>query len=462
MRQYYYYLFIFTLIMMHSNCQNKEDTAQHTTMQVGDDQKPYWSNATIYEVNIRCYTPEGTFKAFESHLDRLEQLGVDILWLMPIHPIGLLNRKGSLGSYYSIRDYQEINPEYGTRDDFAHLVESIHSKGMKIIIDWVANHTAWDHQWIQDHPEWYRADAEGNRPTVPFDANGNSTDWTDVAGLDYDQPALRTAMTEAMRYWVEQYDIDGFRCDVADWVPTGFWRECIAQLRSVKPDLFMLAESDNLDLIHAGFNMDYEWKTHHLLDQIAKHESEVAVLCNRLEELNRSYQGDKLKMQFLTNHDENSWNGTIVNRFGQYADAMAVLIFTLPGMPLIYSGQEVGMSKMLAFFDKDDIDWTDQGQRDFYRRLVDLKKSYAPLWNAGYGGSMKIELCSDGQVIYSRDKEEQTIVVMLNFSSENESFSPPSAGQSYKILLSSDSSYAGSVDQNVDLAPGGYMVLSAQ
>jgi glycosidase len=294
---------------------------------------PEWAkNAVIYEVNLRQYTPEGTFKAFEQHLPRLKAMGVDILWLMPVNPIGIKNRKGSLGSYYSIKDYLGINPEFGTLDDFKSLIKKIHALGMHVIIDWVANHTSWDNNLITEHPDWYTHDPGGK--IIPPVA-----DWTDVADLNYDKKELREYMTNALIYWVKETGIDGFRCDVAGMLPVHFWNEAIPKVKAIK-HVFMLAEDETPEMHDTAFDMTYSWEVYHMMNDIAKGKKTADKMDSVLKKDAAKFPPNAYRMQFTTNHDENSWNGTEYARLGDGAKAFAVMSYTIPGMPLIYSGQE--------------------------------------------------------------------------------------------------------------------------
>ena len=293
---------------------------------------PEWSkNAVIYEVNVRQYTPEGTFNAFAAHLPRLKELGVDILWFMPITPIGELNRKGSLGSYYSVKDYRDVNPEFGTMEDFKNLVAQAHEQGMYVILDWVANHTAWDNYLVEQHPEWYAKNDNGEMIS-PFD-------WSDVVQLDYNQPGLRDYMADALKFWVTEANVDGFRCDVAEMVPTDFWNRARAELDQIKP-VFMLAEAEVPEHHEYAFDMSYGWEFHHIMNNIAKGTMNADNIQEYLTKEAGRFPANAYRMQFITNHDENSWNGTVFERLGDAVETMAVLSYTIPGMPLIYSGQE--------------------------------------------------------------------------------------------------------------------------
>jgi cyclomaltodextrinase len=373
---------------------------------------PEWSfNKTIYEVNIRQYTEEGTFNAFAEHLPEIKKMGIGIIWLMPIHPIGELNRKGTLGSYYSVRDYKAVNPEFGTDEDFRNLVKQIHEMDMYVIIDWVANHTAWDHPWTKDHPEYYNTNQDGEF-LPPVD------DWSDVIDLNYDNTDLRREMIDALKFWVEEYDIDGFRCDVAAMVPLDFWINARMELDTVK-DVFMLAEASEPEL-HAAFDMTYNWQLKDLLNEIAKGEKTAAELIDFVETEKDEYKRDDFRMLFTTNHDENTWNGTVFERLGESAEVSAVLISTAKGMPLVYSGQEAGLNKNLSFFEKDVIEWKEHKFRNIFTKLFQLKKNNKALFNGNRGGEMNIipHDHSDKLFAFYREKEKDRIIALLNFSKD--------------------------------------------
>lgn len=373
---------------------------------------PEWAvNATIYEVNLRQFSEEGTFAAFASHLPRLRDMGVDILWLMPIHPIGKKERKGTLGSYYSIYDYFDINPEFGTKEDFRELVGQIHEHGMYVILDWVANHTSWDAVWTRTHPHVYRTDEDG-RFIIPPD-----TDWTDVIQLDYDNPETHRRMHEALEYWVREFNIDGYRCDVADLVPTEFWNEARRRLDAVKP-VFMLAEAETPEHHIHAFDMSYAWETHHLMNQLAGGEITLPDFEEHIKENHQRFPGYSYRMQFTSNHDENSWNGTVFERLGDGVEAFAVLAATLPGMPLVYNGQEAGMDKRLAFFEKDPIEWDDYPMLDFYTRLLQLNRQNKALFNGVHGGPLRrLTTTADDHIFaFYREKDGDKVIVLLNLT----------------------------------------------
>ncbi len=391
--------------------------------------------ANIYEVNIRQYTPEGTFKAFEEHLPRLKEMGVEILWLMPIYPIGEKNRKGGKGSAYSVKDYVSVNPDYGTMDDFKDLVTKVHENGMHIILDWVANHTAWDHPWTQEHPDWYTKDSTGN--FMP----PKGTDWSDVIDLNYDNLELRIEMINSLKFWVKEANIDGYRCDVAGMVPTDFWNTARKELDAIKP-VFMLAEAEQVDLHYKAFDMTYGWNFHHLMNEVAQGKKTVEAFDEYFKKDSTVYPADAIRMYFTSNHDENTWNGTVFERMGDAYPAMAVLSFTIPGMPLIYSGQEAGLNKRLAFFEKDLIDW--KGGKDlqpFYTQLIKLKKEHPALWNGAEGGSMlRIKSSSDDKIFaFIRKKGDDELIAVFNFSPETQKVKlNTESGKSFKDIFSGE------------------------
>jgi len=377
---------------------------------------PAWANdATIYEVNIRQYTPEGTFKAFAQHLPRLRNLGVDILWLMPIQPIGVKDRKGTLGSYYSIRDYTATNPEFGTMEDFRQMVKQSHELGFKVILDWVGNHTSRDNVWIAKHPGWFNYEKDGT-----IVAPGG---WTDVADLNYDNPDMRKAMIEAMKFWIKETGLDGFRCDVAGMVPADFWADARRELESIKP-VWMIAEDEGQTwLMNEAFNANYGWTFHHTMNEIAKGNQDATAIFTYFDGVRERYPVGSYPMQFITNHDENSWNGTEFERLGEGVRAMAVLTFTVPGMPLIYSGQEAANKNRLEFFERDPIDWSDQSLVEFYTQLNTLKAENPALWNGSAGGWIQ-EIENDKEeaiAAFSRVKGDNEVVVVINLSGKEQS-----------------------------------------
>ncbi|HET6558853.1 MAG TPA: alpha-amylase family glycosyl hydrolase [Prolixibacteraceae bacterium] len=408
------HLFIVALgmLVMYS-CQPEVKKSAESAV-TGQAHHPEWSNdAVMYEVNVRQYTPEGTFKAFETHLPRLKELGVEILWFMPIHPISEKNRKGTLGSYYSVRDFKAVNPEFGTMADFKSLVNQAHDMGFKVIIDWVGNHTGWDNQWIADHKEWYTQDSLGN--VIPPVA-----DWSDVADLNYENQELRKAMLDALKFWVREANIDGYRCDFAGGVPTDFWETARPALDSIKPVIMLAENQDQMNLLNKAFNLNYGWKFHHLMNEVAQGKKNAMHLDSLLAVEDSIYPQNTYSLQFTSNHDENSWNGTEYERLGDAVKTMAVLSFTVPGMPLIYTGQEAGLNKRLQFFEKDSIDWTNLEMQEFYKKLIQLKKDQPALWNGEAGGEL-ISISTDMPrmvLAFSREKDQNQVLAVFNMTGQ--------------------------------------------
>lgn len=401
------YILLYVILFVYSiniHAQDVKSTVKH----------PEWScNKSIYEVNIRQFSEEGTFKAVEKELPRLKEMGVGIIWLMPIHPIGEKNRKGTLGSYYSVKDYFGINPDYGTMDDLKSLVNKTHELGMYLIIDWVANHTAWDNVLVEKHPEFFTRDS-ANQFIPPI------ADWSDVIDLNYDNKELWKYMAEALRYWVKEADIDGYRCDVAGMVPIEFWDYVRPQLEEIKP-VFMLAEWEDPAAHIKAFDMTYAWELHHIFNDIAKGKKNVKDIENYFIKNDKTYPPDAFRMNFITNHDENSWNGTEFERFNDGVKAFFVLAAVSEGMPLVYNGQEAPLKKRLDFFEKDPIDWNNYGMKDFYAKLLNLKNQNQALCNGIDGGEMK-QIGSDNDTsvyAFTREKGNDKVLVVLNLSDKN-------------------------------------------
>ncbi|MFN2400772.1 MAG: alpha-amylase family glycosyl hydrolase [Gemmatimonadaceae bacterium] len=378
---------------------------------------PAWSrNAVMYEVNVRQYTPDGTLAALQRHLPRLKDLGVDILWLMPVQPIGKKNRKGPLGSYYAIADYTAINPEFGTEADFKAFVAAAHQHGMKVILDWVPNHTAFDHPWIANK-NYYVTRSDGTIINAR-DNEGRETDWTDVAELNYDNTEMRRAMIAEMRWWVDSTGIDGFRCDVAGGVPREFWVDARRELTRARADLFMLAESED-PKHHASFDMTYGWEFHHLLNEIAQGKKTTAALDNYFARQDSVFPRDAYRMYFTSNHDENSWQGTEFERMGANHIPAFILSATVRNsMPLLYTGQEVSMQKRLRFFEKDTVDWNGPSLASFYRAVFDLKERQSALANGAWGGPQTKLATNGGPRVYAftRTQGSNTVLVAVNFA----------------------------------------------
>jgi glycosidase len=386
------------------------------------------TNAVIYEVNVRQYSSEGTFSEVTKNIPTLKNLGVDILWLMPVHPIGIKNRKGTLGSYYSVKDYRGIDESYGSAMEFRELVAEAHSHGMKVIIDWVANHTAWDHEWIAKHPNWYVQDSLGKIVT--------QYDWTDVAKLNYQNKDMRKAMIADMKYWLKEYDIDGFRCDVAFLVPQDFWDQARKELDGVKP-VYMLAEMEwNADLTQTpntyfdkAFNTSYGWNFMGVTQDMAKGKKTLNDFRKEMNENYAKFPAQMSKMFFITNHDENTWNGTIAEKYGNNWKLYATLCYTLPqSMPLMYTGEEAGLNRRLLFFEKDNItkqEWSDTSRYEWYRALINLRHINPALANNGSAKINEINISQGDTAIsnnvyaFKRKQNGNEVIVVTNFSNHD-------------------------------------------
>ncbi|MGV4412889.1 alpha-amylase family glycosyl hydrolase [Chryseobacterium sp. T1] len=378
-----------------------------------------WKHTTnIYEVNLRQYTKEGTFKAFEKEMPRLKNMGVETLWFMPITPIAQQNKKGSMGSPYAAQDYVSINPEFGSLEDFKHMVDEAHKHSFKVIIDWVANHTGWDHVWTKTNPEFYLKDPDGTFHI----AEG----MDDIIELDFSNPKLREAMIDAMKFWVRETNIDGFRCDLASWVEVDFWEQARPEVEKIKP-LYFLGEYDELETPAYGkvFDASYSWKWMHLSKDFHQNKLPISDLKKLLEDY--SNIGDKsMRAWFTSNHDENSWNGTEYEKYGDMAEALAVFSATWNGVPLLYSGQELPLkTKRLEFFDKDPIPWTGTYQlADFYKTLLTLKSNNPALRGGDPAVTTYwIKTSADDKIMgYIRKNGNREVLVLLNLSDSNINF----------------------------------------
>ncbi len=375
---------------------------------------PTWSrNAVIYELNTRNFTKEGTFKAAQKQLPRLKAMGVDIVWLMPIHPIGEKNRKGTLGSPYSVRDYFAVNPEFGTKDDLKAFVDEAHKLGMHVILDLVANHTAWDNVMVAKHPDWWERDIKGHYHPTPW------WDWSDIIDLDYSKPELRKYMTDAMVYWVKNYGIDGYRADVAGYVPVDFWDTARAKLDKIKP-VFMLGEWQDISLHRKAFDATYAWDWYNSMENIAHGKGDATSLYGYYSANESAWPKDTMRMVFTENHDKNAWEGTGYEAFGDALPAAIALSFIGEGIPLIHNGQEACNKKRLAFFEKDEIKWGDCDITTLFSKLVAIKRSNPALQSAQFGGRMiKIENDNPQHVFsFLRKLNANKVVGVFNFSAK--------------------------------------------
>lgn len=427
------------------------------TSNMTDHPKEWKHSTNIYEVNVRQYTQEGTFRVFEKELPRLKDMGVKTLWFMPITPIAQKNKKGPLGSQYAAQDYTSINPEFGTMEDFKHLVDEAHKMGFKVIIDWVANHTGWDHVWTKTNPDFYLIDPKTNDFQI---ASG----MDDIIELDYSNPKMREAMIDAMKFWVRETNIDGFRCDLAAWVEVDFWQQARPEVEKVKP-LFWLGEFDELDNPDYGkvFDASYIWNWMHK----TKDYNEGKTTFDDLKTLLSRYTaiGDSsMRAWFTSNHDENTWNGTEYEKYGVFAQPLAVFSITWNGVPLIYNGQELPLkTKRLEFFEKDPIPWNGTYElHDFYKTMLNLKSANTALRGGDPAATTTVlKTSADDKVLaYIRKNGNDEVLVVLNFSKENVPFTIDDSNVSgvFKNVFSGPvKDFA--KDKSFYLPVGGYAVM---
>jgi len=432
-------------------------------------------NAVIYEANIRQYSPEGTFEAFRKDIPVLKELGVKIIWVMPINPISKIKRKASgdvftseiedleerkkyLGSYYSVSDYKAINPEFGNLEDFKNLVNTAHENGIYLIIDWVPNHTGWDHPWITAHPDYYTQNEKGEIIDPINPDTGKSWGWTDTADLNYDNENMRKEMISDMKYWLDNTAIDGFRMDVAHKVPPAFFNEAIKIMKKVRP-IFMLAEAEQPELLKNGFDMQYAWEGHHILNSISKGEATVKDLDAYLQKLDTVLEKDDINMNFVTNHDENSWSGTLKERMPNSKEIFTALTYVLPGMPLIYSGQEYDLKHRLKFFEKDSIPKTRGEYFELLKKLGELKTRNIAL-NGGKDAALYESIPIDNEKIFiiKRSKGNKSVLFIGNFSNESTSLKIPIQGDFTDYI--NDSKLILKEHQQFNFKPWGYKILT--
>jgi glycosidase len=415
------------------SCKNEtEKSAENSKTEIANFFPDVEENAVIYEVNIRQYSPEGTFNAFTKDIPQLKELGVKIIWVMPIFPISQTKRKATggddskfasempaaeqhkyLGSYYAVSDFKKVNPEFGTIEDFRNLVKTAHDNGIYVILDWVPNHTGWDHVWIKNHPEYYTKNAKGEIIDPINPETGKSWGWSDVADLNYDNQGLRKEMTADMLHWIKNENIDGFRCDVASNVPLDFWQQAIPQLRKEK-NIFMLAEAWEPELLKDGlFDMAYGWEAHHTMNRIAQGKNTVKDWDKLILDNQKKYSTNDILMNFVDNHDENSWNGTTKSRLAKAEEAMTALSYVMPGMPLIYSGNEYGLNHSLKFFEKDSIPKTKGAAWELRRKLGKLKTENSALNGGKKSASYKkIATPNDTEILaFEREKTVRKLFI---------------------------------------------------
>ena len=378
-------------------------------------ENPEWSrDAVIYQLNTRQFTSEGTFAAAQEHLPRLAEMGVDIVWLMPIHPIGEEKRKGAMGSPYSVFDYRAVNPDLGTEEEFRAFVDIAHELGLKVILDWVANHSSWDNALTSEHPNWYTRTPEGEMMAP------EGTDWSDVADFDYSQPGLREYMTGSLAYWVREFGIDGYRADVAGYVPTDFWETARAELDQIKP-VFMLAEWETRDLHRSAFDATYAWGWKEAMQELVADGSGAGAMRGYYTGQNVTWPSGAYRMVYTDNHDQNSWDGVAAEIYGPAYETAIALSFVGPGIPLIYNGQEADLNRQLEFFEKDEIEWQ-QGEQDaLFRQLIALKTKERALWNGKHGDGL-VEIPNDAAadvLSFVRGEGEERVLAVFNLSPRN-------------------------------------------
>ncbi len=422
---------------------------------------PAWSrDAVLYQINTRQFTAEGTFKAAQAQLPRLKALGVDVLWLMPIHPIGKENRKGGLGSPYSVQDYYAVNPEFGTKEDFRAFVEAAHDQGFHVILDLVANHTAWDNALAQQHPDWYEKDWKGDFRPTPW------WDWSDIIDLDWSQPGVRAHVGGAMEYWVREFGVDGYRADVAGYVPLDFWETARERLEKIRP-VFMLGEVQQTAYHFAAFDATYAWDWHHTSKRVAHGEGDATSFYGYYAENESLWPRKAMRLTYIENHDSNAWEGTMAENYGPALDAMTALAFTGEGLPLVHNGMEACNARRLAFFEKDPIDWSQNEGCAYGTLLKDLiafRKANPALANGQWGAVMqKLETDKPQQVLaWTRSEGANKVVGLFNFSGEPVSVTPTSAlaDGSYVAFASGDRVTLAE-GTAVELPAWGYLLLSS-
>ncbi|AGC76104.1 maltogenic amylase-like enzyme [Nonlabens dokdonensis] len=471
-----YILGLLTLTLIFACKEDKKETVEleeTTEVAYTPIQDEDLENAIIYEANIRQYSPEGTFNEFTKDIPQLKELGVKVIWLMPIFPISEKNRKAHgdllvedikdpkerekyLGSYYAIANYEKVNPDLGTDADLMNLIKTAHDNGMYVILDWVANHTGWDNVWMKKYPDFYTKDENGKM------MHPAGTDWTDTADLNYDNHDLWDAMTGAMTHWVTEFDIDGFRCDVAHEVPTEFWNYASENLQKQKP-LFMLAESEKKDLFRQAFDMGYNWEGHHIMNELAQGKATVDKWDEYMQRNKENYEEDDILMNFITNHDENSWNGSVNERMGDKAQTMLAFSYVIPGMPLIYSGQEYDMDYRLKFFEKDTIPKTKGKTWDIMKKLGALKANNPALHGGKNAASYERLKTSDDSSIYAikREKDGETIFYIANFSENRQNVKVEGLQGTVSDALRGGSTKF-TEENRLDLPPYGYRILTLE
>jgi cyclomaltodextrinase / maltogenic alpha-amylase / neopullulanase len=399
------------LTVFLASCVLGQQPSRDVSKETARSSQDWIRDAVIYQIWQRAYSQKGDFNSITADLDRLKTLGVDVLWLMPVHPIGQLKKKGTIGSPYAVQDYYGLNPDYGTPADLKRLVAEAHKRGLKVIIDIVANHTAWDNKLIKSNPEFYKKNEKGE--IVPPVA-----DWADVAGLDYSKPAVRKYMIENLKSWVRDYDLDGFRCDVALMIPTDFWEEARVEVDKIKSNTIWLAEAEKPDLLVKAFDLDYGWEFHHAMDKAIHGTAPASAVRKVWEDQRAVFPKNAIRMRFSDNHDERR----AIARFGEKgALAAQALMFTMDGVPLVFNGMEVGdttESGWPALFEKMPIFWETKARRPefprFYSSMIALRKSSAALRR---GDLTWLQNSDEGRVLtFSRKAGNDEVLVAINMT----------------------------------------------
>lgn len=454
----------FAFVLAMTSCQEKAEKVEKEKIEIYEGQQEWTKDKTIYEVNLRQYSENATFNSLAKDLPRIKALGMDIIWFMPIFPISEAKKKPPLGSPYAVANYKAVNPAYGTMDDFKAFVKKAHEMGMYVILDWVPNHTGWDHPWITSHTEYYTQNDKG-QVIDPIDPEtGKSWGWTDVADLNYDNQAMRAEMISDLRYWLTECDIDGYRMDVAHGVPQDFWVACNDSLRKTNPNIFLLAEAAIPRLRNSGgFEATYAWDLANVIYGIGADTLPASAIDDYYKKDTTDYKSG-YPMAFTTNHDENTWHGTVFERLGEHHKALAVFAATFQGMPLVYNGQEAPLKKRLEFFESDAIDWNGYEYADFYKTLMTLKKRNRALWNGRYGGEpQKVQTGNDEETYaYLREKNGDKILVLLNFSDKEQELKL--AGEAdylgeYKDVFTKKTKKVAK-DETIKIPAFGYLLLS--
>ena len=440
-----------------TSCEGAQTTSYEPS-DVVQVQSPDWvADAVIYQLNTRQFTADGTFAAAQEQLPRLTEMGVDVIWLMPIHPIGEEQRKGGMGSPYAVKDYRGVNPDLGTEEEFQAFVDEAHRLGLKVILDWVANHSAWDNALTQEHPDWYSRTPEGD--LMPPEG----TDWSDVVDFDYSNAGLREYMTGSLTYWVREFDIDGYRADVAGFVPLDFWETARGELDAIKP-VFMLAEWEQRDLHIRAFDATYGWGWKEAMQELVADGSGAGAMRGYYLGQKTTWPHAALRMVYTDNHDQNSWDGVASEIYGPAYEAAIALSFVGPGIPLIYNGQEADLDRQLAFFEKDEIEWKEGQYAPLFERLIALKTAEPALHNGRHGAALvEVPNSAEADVLsFVRGEGEDRVFAVFNLSprSQEVGFELARHHGEFNDAMSGEGA---SVDAatSLSLAPWGYRIYTA-